>query len=511
MKPTFMCVKHVLIMLSLLCFVSVSACGGGEGSGTSPDQLPVCSSDADCDGIANESDNCPDTYNPSQTDITDENESGVPNGIGDACEYVACPDDYCSPELGECDILNYCTWDCIEELCRAGGGPTPPRESRVDTCGDAQCEPLDGECSAFGSCERDCPLESGKTFEGCKPDTWGNGVCEEWENDTYKDVPYGFSVRDCACLMTSAAGACKMDSDCAAIPDTICRPETLPNSEELDLTAYYEAILSTPCACMTCGNGKLDDGEACDASAGAGCGEGIECSPDCTCPAPPTGPICNAELWGFISPPPAPGEFDVTCYDYGLGLATEGNSGCIPGPPDTCGELRSASACQMIDDGTGNQIPTTCTAAGIFALMIGSPQNDLNAACDQMASVLMGEDPGFAVCGADNCCVPTGTSTEVVPACDAGAVVTPAGSFPCEKLGYGQCSSLVGPGVCGPSVCPFTWKPAFEGIEWRVHLTEDFADALSPLFGGHCSTISLSWGAAPIGDSNCCVPDFLAP
>ena len=348
-------------------------------------ETATCVADTDCDRIADVEDNCPNMYNPSQIDINDENESGMPNGIGDACEFVACGDGICDPSDDECDVSNYCYRDCDKGLCIG-------QASQPSYCGDGICDPLGGECSEFGFCQSDCPVEENPdNLKKCEPDTWGNGICEKWEDDTYRDVPFGFSVRDCACLMTSATGGCQTDNDCASVPETICRPDTLPPTPDSigsdDWARYYTQILSTPCACTTCGNGKLDvaEGEQCDNSANAACPAGYACNDNCECISTCAEgiPQCDMTSGDVIDIPVI-----FTCYQIGYGLDDAGH-GCMDG---CCSPRR----CSLdIDTPIGPQ-PASCPLVDFLNGGSGNPA-DFDSACQTLI------DPS-AICDTDNCC-----------------------------------------------------------------------------------------------------------
>lgn len=78
-------------------------------TGTEPDEPPSPDADNDSDSIDNDIDNCPNVYNPSQTDTDND-------GIGDACESIP------PPVTGGVDCLNPANFNLL--ICRIneGGG-----------------------------------------------------------------------------------------------------------------------------------------------------------------------------------------------------------------------------------------------------------------------------------------------------------------------------------------------------------------------------------------------------
>ncbi|HKY62990.1 MAG TPA: thrombospondin type 3 repeat-containing protein [bacterium] len=229
--------------ISRIFFLSILVAGLACGNGDGPE---VCSpgsvsSDEDCDGIANLSDNCPEIPNPSQVD-TDQ------DGLGDLCETVPCGDGVCDPPSGECDVFDYCTKDCTQSLCF--GLP------EGETCGDGSCQPLAGECSDFDPCLEDCPSP---LF--CFPQNCGDGECQAWEDNPEESISFCFF--DCICRIDKAVeDQCHENVDCQGTPGTVCGATSDPFFEE------EPDFSSVACACTTCGNSVLDPGEGCDVSAG---------------------------------------------------------------------------------------------------------------------------------------------------------------------------------------------------------------------------------------------------
>ncbi len=109
--------------------------------------------DADHDGVPDDQDNCPDTYNPGQ-----ENRDG--DAHGDACD--ACPDDNPDDTDGDgaCDSNEYC--------------PNDPGKTGPGSCG---CGTPDDDTDGDGvpDCDDNCPNDPNKTTPG----TCGCGAADD--------------------------------------------------------------------------------------------------------------------------------------------------------------------------------------------------------------------------------------------------------------------------------------------------------------------------------------------
>ena len=163
-----------VILLSALFGGNIHGANGGRLSGgaCSP-KAPVFDFDADKDGISDDSDNCPSTFNPNQSD-----EDG--NGIGEVCESFKPFDGKIECDLPACNATNQCDV-MLEEQC--------PAEEKTEldflglflACCDNICTVADprsdtgicpvGSCQTpFPHCsnEEDCTAQ-GFTFcvEGC--------------------------------------------------------------------------------------------------------------------------------------------------------------------------------------------------------------------------------------------------------------------------------------------------------------------------------------------------------
>ncbi|HKX11864.1 MAG TPA: hypothetical protein VJP40_01835, partial [bacterium] len=154
-------------------------------------------------------------------------------------------DGICNPELGECDVFDYCKADCNQSLCF--GLP------EGETCGDGICQPLAGECALSDICLQDCPEDF-----FCIPPNCGDRICQAWEDDP--DDLVTFCFEDCICqIEKSVPDQCHANVDCLSQAGTVCGPESFPEDFEFENTA---------CSCTLCGNAVLDSGEGCDPSAG---------------------------------------------------------------------------------------------------------------------------------------------------------------------------------------------------------------------------------------------------
>lgn len=231
-----MAIPRVVILLCLILLtLGYSGCSSENGE-------CVGAEDSDCDGSLNASDNCPEIFNSSQVDSD-------ADGIGDVCEPIPCGDGICDPEGGECDIFIYCKADCTQSLCFG--------LSEGETCGDGFCQPLAGECADSDPCLEDCPDPN--FF--CFPGTCGDRICQPWEDDPEEETAFCFF--DCACAIEKRVeDACEGNIDCLDQPGKVCGPEDFPSDGDGE-----PDFGSIACICTACGNGILDSGEDCDASA----------------------------------------------------------------------------------------------------------------------------------------------------------------------------------------------------------------------------------------------------
>src|SRR6185295_11060106 len=95
------------------------------------------------------------------------------------------------------------------------------------------------------------------------PGTCGDGICQPWEDDP--DEAVSFCFFDCACTIPkNVADDCHTNLDCGA--GTVCAPTSFPVG--LSDEEFAKAVREVSCACTSCGNGVLDPGEGCDATAG---------------------------------------------------------------------------------------------------------------------------------------------------------------------------------------------------------------------------------------------------
>ncbi len=221
-------------------------------SGSNPSQA-----DSDLDGIGDFCDNCPSDSNPDQLDID------PINGIGDACEPVACfPDcagkacgsDDCGGSCGSCGTGQICTTDfnCVDET-------TPEICDGIDNDGDGSIdegvvEPSDpcevkndnGVCTGAWQCEGlgswVCNAQPA-TPEGCPSLCVGVIYYADSDGDGFGDPGNTLTLDSCA----PPAGYVVNSGDC----------DDGDASKNLDC-ASQEPLCSEECGFSS--DGQCDDG-----------------------------------------------------------------------------------------------------------------------------------------------------------------------------------------------------------------------------------------------------------
>ncbi|MCB2195746.1 MAG: hypothetical protein KQH79_07790 [Bacteroidetes bacterium] len=140
-------------------------CDDGDCIGT-----PECdgsNEDSDEDGIPNEVDNCPNTYNPMQEDENDD-------GIGDACD-----------ETSTCECGNGIVEDCEEcddgNLSSGDGCDSSCQLEEDQVCGDGICDAGEN-CE---TCPSDCPCEDDADGDGYSADM----DCDDNNPSIYPGAP----------------------------------------------------------------------------------------------------------------------------------------------------------------------------------------------------------------------------------------------------------------------------------------------------------------------------------
>jgi subtilisin family serine protease len=120
-------------------------------------EIPVVDPDDDLDGVRDDLDNCPNIFNPYQTDSDGDS-------VGDACD--GCPDDPNKTEPGSCgcgipetDSDGDGTLDCND------GCPNDPNKTNPGYCGCGIPE-TDSDGDGTVDCNDGCPNDPGKTDPG---------------------------------------------------------------------------------------------------------------------------------------------------------------------------------------------------------------------------------------------------------------------------------------------------------------------------------------------------------
>jgi cysteine-rich repeat protein len=205
----------------------------------------IAEDDGDRDGVKDDKDNCPDVYNPEQTDSDDD-------GTGDVCDSTPQPNSCGNGKL-DTDKGEQCDGgDCCTSTCHFKPDTT--------ACNDGDASTVNDKCNAVGIC-------AGTPAEVC-----GNGTVEGSEG--------------CDDGNTTASDGCS--ATCTVEPGFIC-VGTNPS-------------VCTPTTPPVCGNGTVEGSEACDdtnTTAGDGCSDTCTVEPGFTCTGTspsvctPTPPVCG--------------------------------------------------------------------------------------------------------------------------------------------------------------------------------------------------------------------------
>ncbi|NUN13670.1 MAG: hypothetical protein HUU55_08535 [Myxococcales bacterium] len=261
----------------------------------------------------------------------DEDCTGCPQDCGDCPLAEVC----CKPstvpgcstvDIQECtcDFDPYCCDVQWDDLCVAAAVEQCGLQCE-GTCGNTQCDdsedcgncPEDcGRCTSCGdltcdtpeTCEN-CPEDCGE----CPPPEWTGLCCEANPTPGCEDS----TITDCVCDLDTSCCTGTWDEACAQLAQGACGLDCPPICGDLECEPT-ETCSSCPtdCGkCVTCGNGKVDAGEECEAGQTTTCAalgglggtvacQSATCSWDdniCT-PCTPTtvgcpgGPVCDQGL-----------------------------------------------------------------------------------------------------------------------------------------------------------------------------------------------------------------------
>jgi cysteine-rich repeat protein len=281
---------------------------------------------------------------------------------------VSCPDDCVwSEATGEGDSAEVCdaqeNWTFVEaclETCGNGQedqgetAETCPRDFPEPTCGDGIC--------GVDEDPAQCPVE-------CHGGSCGDGVCDPHENANICGKDCGAGCGDGTCdageEVTCTRDCEPCQGDACVCGDMVCGPG--------------ESMATCPedCTAASCGNGAMEDGEACDDGNQidtdactsqcemAACGDGIVWAGEETCddgadngPGKPCSATCEANACGDGDV--GPGE---TCDD-GNDIDTDDCTNACE--PAACGDGSIWEGEEECDD--GNPIDTDdCTNACLGA------------------------------------------------------------------------------------------------------------------------------------------------
>lgn len=401
--------------------------------------------DADEDGVPDESDNCPNARNPSQTD--DDGDS-----VGDVC-------DNCPPTLLAAGVANTDqtdtdgdrqgdACDACPAFVDAGQCPGPASQSvceepvivQVPCTTDDDCAPTDpkyvgGYCGAYSDGPSYCVYFSESNF--CDVAAFCDPVNEG--DDCPQDINLGEGCNAGRCCYSEAT--CVLDFDgCSTGTNEGCDP----------------GLVCSPlngrrgCACVDPGPGPtpvLNIEPATDTA--PPCSVDADCTAPFTCQMSDRGKICAPPL-----PPGAtlcgnclldPGEVcEPLAVAGGPGSCADGfecrNCNCLAVEPEPVEDPCSAFASVSCDAGSGI-IRTDSLPSEIAAALGDSPT------CDSLFLGSCEAAPGDISCCSPGVCGDLG-SIETTPNCGLLEVVLNAGN-PNPQSGDAYCADLLS-GSCNP-------------------------------------------------------------
>jgi hypothetical protein len=368
--------------------------------------------------------------------ITDEDcHASCGNGVvepGERCDaQIAAGRDGACPTAADCDDGNPCTVDAV-----LGSGCQVTCSHRIID-GPA---PGDGCCPAAGL---------GRNVDSDCPAVCGNGVVEAGEtcdmavaSPAMGSCPTSCPASTTACIrfvMHGAASSCS--AACVPTPTAVCAP-------------LADGCCPTGCTRMTdpdcsatCGNGKIDPGEACDIAISTGvgacprsCADGIPCTDDLLVDAD----TCNSRCL-FVAtttlrngdgccPPGAHAGIDADCP------ATCGN-GVVETPWESCDSRSVPSSC-----------PATCLPTDGCTLWTRTATAGCDVRCARQSITACASGDGCCPAGCnagnDSDCAPRcGNGVlERTETCDRGITAGHAGACPTSCADGDPCTEDIAHG-----------------------------------------------------------------
>ena len=251
--------------------------------------------DADGDGVADNTDNCPDDANANQANSDRDR-------VGDACDN--CPDDNNSDQAdGDGDGVGDACDNCpTDDNADQADGDGDGLGDACDNCpGDSNADQADADGDAVG--------------DACEGDQDGDTVLDDDDNcvavgNTAQTDSDGDGLGDACDNCPNMAGAPQLDSDGDNIGDACdaCPNDALNDADSDGVCGDIDQCDSPPQAIVdavgcpvstppppppppptpVCGNGTVESGETCDdgnTDAGDGC--------DASCQTEAAGPVCG--------------------------------------------------------------------------------------------------------------------------------------------------------------------------------------------------------------------------
>lgn len=181
--------------------------------------------DADCDEVNDDTDNCPNVYNPDQLDTDGD-------GIGDACDncvYTPNPDQMDSDGDGIGDVCEECADSDGDGICDdVDNCVNTPNPDQMDSDGDGVGDACDNCVNTANADQADTDGDGvGDACDNCwetanadQADSDGDGigdVCDACPNDA-ADTADGCPVEDCAVLDTDGDGVNDCEDQCIDTP-----------------------------------------------------------------------------------------------------------------------------------------------------------------------------------------------------------------------------------------------------------------------------------------------------